>query len=47
MNGKGIAIAGIWLGVAIASFSPAATGLGIITLAACAAIATVFTALLF
>ncbi len=46
-TGKGNAIAGIWIGVGIASFSPAVSGAGLLILAPCAFLATVFTVLFF
>ncbi len=45
--GKGIAVASIWVGVGIASFSPIAVGNGITVLAIAASLATYVVALLF
>ena len=46
-NGRGLAIAGIWIGMAIASFSPAVAGSGIVSLAVAAAFATISVAMFF
>ena len=40
--GNGIAIAGIWVGVGLVGFSGAATGVPMVFVALCAALATLF-----